>query len=131
MVKGFHLDAPGSFAFEDARQDLLTGLDQPFGPARLLSFEGRHFYGQFGGALDVLQILELPPFELCAIGKISVFSKCVVLPAATFLNGLTPPHSGGAVEVKEDTAAEASAVLKDEVAVEQNGFDFSEERIVA
>ena len=41
------------------------------------------------------------------------------------------PHAGGAVEVEEDAGAGAAAVLEDEVAVEEDGFDLGEEAVVA
>ena len=54
-----------------------------------------------------------------------------MLPAAGFVDGLAAPHAGGAVEVEEDAGAGAAAVLEDEVAVEEDGFDLGEEAVVA
>jgi hypothetical protein len=54
-----------------------------------------------------------------------------VLPSAGLVDGLATPHAGGSVEVEEDTGAGAAAVLEDEVAVEEDGFDLGEEAVVA
>ncbi len=86
-----------------------------------------HLDGELGGALDVLEVLELPAFELRAVAKVGVFGERVVLPAAGFVDGLATPHAGGAVEVEEDACAGAAAVLEDKVAVEEDGFDLGEE----
>ena len=69
-------------------QDFFAGLDEALGPACLLGFEGGHFDGEFGGALDVLQVFELPAFELGAVAEVGVFGEGVVLPAAGFVDGL-------------------------------------------
>ncbi len=109
----------------------LPSLDEALGPAGLLGFEGGHLDGELGGALDVLEVFELPAFELRAIAEVGVFGEGVVLPAAGFVDGLATPHAGGAVEVEEDAGAGAAAVLEDEVAVEEDGFDLGEEAVVA
>src|SRR6202042_3373435 len=90
-----------------------------------------HLDGQFGGALDVGQVFELPSGELRAIAEIGVFSECVMLPAAAVADGLDSPHAGGAVEVEEMAGTVACAVLDDEVAVEEYGFDLSQDAVVA
>ena len=111
-------------------QNLLAGLDQSLGPARLLRLECRHLHRQFGRTLHVLQVNELPSLELGAIGEIGVFGQRVVLPAARFVDGGAPPHSGRAVEIEEEPGARAAGVLENEVSVEQDGFDFGQKRIM-
>src|SRR5204862_4684570 len=111
-------------AFQNPRQNFFAGLDQSLGPARLLSFECGHFDGQLGGALDILTIDEFPSFELRTIGKISVFGERVVLPATCIIDGLAGPDASGPVEIEEDLMAGTAGVLKNEMTVEQNGFDF-------
>src|SRR4051812_49673910 len=54
-----------------------------------------------------------------------------MLPASSFGDGGPPPDPGGTVEVEEQTRARAARVLQHEVAVEQDGFHFRQERIVA
>ncbi len=54
-----------------------------------------------------------------------------MLPAAGIVDGGAAPEAGGAVEIEEDAAAGARAVLDDEMAVEQNAFDLGERRVVA
>jgi len=54
-----------------------------------------------------------------------------VLPSSRLVDGSAAPHTGGAVEIEEDPGAGAATVLEDEVAVEQDGFDLSEETVVA
>src|SRR6516162_10578571 len=53
-----------------------------------------------------------------------------MLPAAGGFNRRASPHSGGAVEIKESTAARASAVLDHEMSVQQNGFYACQQGIV-
>ena len=97
----------------------------------MLRLERGHLDREFSGTLDILQINKLPAFQLRAIGKIGVFGERVVLPAARLVDGCAPPHSGGAVEVEEHVAARASRMLENKVAVEHDGFNFGQERVVA
>src|SRR6185312_7972474 len=101
------------------------------GPARLLGLERGHLNGKFCRTLDILEILEFPAFKLRAVGEISVFGECVVLPAASIFNGLASPHSGCAVEIEEDMTARASTMLKNEMSVEQNRLVIGQERVIA
>ena len=106
-------------------------MNEALRPTGLLGLEGGHLDGKLGGALDILEIFEFPAFELGAIAEVGVFGEGVVLPAAGFVDGLASPHAGSAIEVEEDAGTAASAVLEDEVAVEENGFDLGEEAVVA
>ena len=54
-----------------------------------------------------------------------------MLPAAGGIDGGAAPDAGGAVEIKKGAATGAGAVFDHEVAVEQNGFDLREQRVVA
>src|SRR5207245_10223288 len=112
-------------------QDFFCGLHEALGPARLLGFEAVHVHGKLGSALDLRKIEKLPALELRAIGKIGVFGKRVVLPAAGVVNGFAAPHTGCAVEIEEGAASRTRAVLDDKVAVEKNGFDVRQQGIVA
>jgi hypothetical protein len=60
VVDGFNLLLAGDGGFPDEGQALFAALDEAFGPARLLGFEGGHLDGQLGGALDVWEVFELP-----------------------------------------------------------------------
>src|SRR5215472_10427129 len=131
MVESLNLDAPRHVAFEDPGQYLLAGLDQSLGPACLLGLESGHLNGQLGRALDILHILELPALELRAVREVGVFGQRVMLPAAAIFDSLAPPHPGGAVEVEEDLAARAAAMLENEMPVEQDGFDLRQKRVIA
>src|SRR5215475_6518248 len=131
MEKGFCFDMPGRVGFENFGKDFLGGLHQDFGPARLLGFEAVHIHGKFGSALDVGEVEEFPAAKLCSVGKIGVLGERVVFPAACSFDSSTAPYPGSAIEVKERAAARARAVFDDEMAVEQNRFDLSKERIVA
>src|SRR5690242_14919823 len=62
----------------------------------------------------------------CAIGEICILGKRVVLPAAGVLDGHSPPDARSAVEIEETPAAGARAMLDDEMAVQENAFDFRE-----
>ena len=130
MIPGFELGVPGHIALQYAGQDFLRRLDEPFGPARLLRLEGGHLDGQFGGTLHVLQVLEVPSFELCAVTEVGIFGESVVLPAASLVNHIAAPHSGRSVEVEENPGAGTASVFEHEVAVEQNRFDLCEEAVV-
>src|SRR5208282_4509295 len=122
---------PGGVGFHNARKDFFRGLHQTLGPTGLLRFEAVHIDGQFGSAFDLREIEEFPTFELRPIGKVGVLGKSVVLPAAGFFDGSTAPDACRAVEVEKGAAAGARTVLDDEVAVEKNGFDLRQERVVA
>ncbi len=131
VIDGLNLDAARHVGVEDQRQHLDAGLDEALGPARLLGFEGGHFDGQLGRALDVGQIFELPAGQLRAVAEVGVFSERVVLPAAAVGDGLDAPHAGGAVEVEEVAGAGACAVLEYKVAVEQDGLNLGQHAVVA
>ncbi len=113
----------GTCDLEDEGQDFDAGLDEPLGPARLLRLESGHFDGQLRRALDLRQIFKPPPGQLRAVAEVSVFSECVVLPAAAVDDGLDAPHAGGAVEVEVVAGTDACAMLNDKVAVEEDGLD--------
>ena len=59
----------------------------------------------------------------------SVSVSCSQPPASSM--ACAAPDAGGAVEIEKGAAAGARAVLDDEMAVEQNGFDLREQGIVA
>ncbi len=131
MEGGLDLDLERLVAAPDYGKQLLRHLDEPLGPARLLRLKGIHLDGQLRGADNVGIIDELPALKLRAITQIGVFGQRIVLPAAGVVNGRAPPHAGGAIEVKEAARKVSGAVLDHEVAVQQNGFDFRQVRIVA
>ena len=54
-----------------------------------------------------------------------------MLPAAGIFDRPLAPHTGSAIEIEKHMGAGAGAVFEDEMTVEQNGFNVSEERIVA
>src|SRR5581483_1074718 len=118
-------------ALENARQNFLAGLDQSFGPARLLRFERGHLNWQFCGTLNVLQINKFPAFELRTVRKIGIFGEGIVLPSTSLFNRLFPPDTGRSIEIKKNIAAGASRVLEHEMSIEQDGFDFGKKRIMA
>ena len=122
VEKSFGLDRRREHRRASPRQDFLRGLHQALGPARLLRLEGVHLHRQFGRAVDFRQIEKLPAADLRAIGKIGVFGERVVLPAARVFNGGAAPDARGAVEIEEQTAAEARRMLDGKVAVEQDRF---------
>ena len=68
---------------------------------------------------------------MCIRDRVGVFGEGVVLPAASLVDDAAAPDACGAVEVKEEAGAGARAVLEDEVAVEEDGFDLGEEAVVA
>src|SRR5260370_33741861 len=131
MEESFSFDLPGRVGFHHAREDFFRGWHQALGPAGLLGFEAVHIDGYFGSGFDLREIEKLPAFELRAVGKIGVFRKGAVLPTAGFFDGLAAPNTCGAVEIEKSAAAGTRTVLDDEVAVEQDGFHLSEERIIA
>src|SRR4029077_18592124 len=84
----------------------------------------------FGGTLDILQVQESPATKLRAIREIGIFGERVVLPAAGVLYGFAAPDARGAVEIKETPAAGACTMLDNEMAVEENTFDFRERGVI-
>ena len=74
----------GASLSKDLWQNFFRGLDESFGPTRLLCFEGRHFDGHFGGTFDILKIFEAPALQLRAIAEVGVFGQRVMLPASSF-----------------------------------------------
>src|SRR5580704_3908772 len=131
MEESFGFNVPGRVGFHNARKDFLRGLYQALGPASLLSFKAIHVDRQLGSAFDLRKIEKLPALELCSIGKIGVFGERIVLPTAGLINSCTAPYARSAVEIEKSAAAGARAMLDDEVAVEEDGFDLCEERVVA
>src|SRR5437868_8884367 len=101
---------PRCVAHEHSWEDLLAGLDEAFGPAGLLGFEGGHFDGQLGWALHVLEVFELPAAQLGAVAEVRVLGESVVLPPAGLFDGFALPHARSAVEVEEDTGPRAATV---------------------
>ena len=77
------------------------------------------------------KIQEFPAFELRTIREVGVFGQGVVLPAAGVVNYFAPPYAGRAIEVEKRAAPRPRAMLDHEVAVEENGFDVGQKRIVA
>src|ERR1700692_3868148 len=110
MVPSFELHVESLIALEYSWQNFFAGLNEPFGPASLLGFEGSHFYRQFCRTLDILQISEFPAFELPPIRKVGVFGERIVLPAPGVVDRIAPPHSRSAVEVEKDIAASPARV---------------------
>src|SRR5579859_70284 len=129
MVEGLNLRAQREVTLEDAREDLLGSLDEPFGPAGLLRLKGGHLNGYFGWADNILQIDELPALHLRAVAEVGVFGESVMLPAASLLDCLASPHPGGSVEVEEDAGTGTAAVLQDEMTVQQNGLNLSKKAV--
>jgi len=87
---------------------------RPLAQRWLLGFEGGHLDGDFGGALNVLEVFEFPAEDLGAIAEVGVLGEGVVLPAAGLVDDAAAPDAGGAVEVEEEAGAGARAVLEDE-----------------
>src|SRR6185312_9254662 len=54
-----------------------------------------------------------------------------MLPAACVVNGLAPPHSRRAIEIKEDFAARSAAMLQDEMPIEKNGLHFRQKGVIS
>ena len=131
VIPRFHLGVQRSVALEHSRQNLLSCLNQALRPAGLLRLECSHFYGEFGGAFYVLQVDELPAFQLRAIGEVGVFGERVVLPASGLVDGGATPHAGRAIEVEEQSSARAAGVFEHEVTIEQDRLDLGQEGIMA
>ena len=54
-----------------------------------------------------------------------------MLPAACFVYGGATPHPGRAIEIEEEARTRAAGVFENEVAIEQDRFDFGEKGIIA
>src|SRR6267142_565921 len=123
MIPSLKFHPKGLIALKHAWQHFFPGLDQAFCPSRLLGFEGCHLNGKFSRTLDVLQINEFPPLELCAIGETGVLGEGVVLPASSFLDSMAPPDPRGSIEVKKHIATRAPRMFQNKMTVEQNRLD--------
>src|SRR6185369_7035285 len=114
------------YSFEKFYPDLHDSL----GPSPLLRLEGVYLNRQLRGHIIVSQVNKMPPHQLGAVRKIGVLGQSVVLPAAGPLDRLAAPHSGGAVEVEEPAAAITRHLFNDEVPVEHDRLNFSQQRVV-
>src|SRR4030095_14798008 len=65
-----------------------------------------------------------------AVAQIEILGERIVLPAARVVNRRAPPDAGRAVEIEEQAAAVASAVLEDEMTVQENGLNLRQQRVV-
>ena len=54
-----------------------------------------------------------------------------MLPASRSVNRSAAPHAGSPVEIEEGVGARSPAVLKNKVAIEQDGFHLGQEAVVA
>ena len=131
MIPGLQLYVESLIALKYLGQNLLAGLDQPFGPSSLLRFERGHLYRQFRGTLHILQVNKFPAFELGPIGEIGVFGQRVVLPAARFLDRGRRHTPAVPLKLKKTLLAGAAGVFEHEMPVQQNGFNLGKERVVA
>src|SRR6185503_2372065 len=118
--KHFQLHAKRERRQPDARIKFETNLHHTLGPTSLLCLECIYLNWNFRGRFLVEQVNKLPSHQLRAETQIGVFSKRVVLPAAAHLDRLSPPDSGGAVEVEKAAGAIACGLFDEEVAVEQD-----------
>src|SRR5207237_77880 len=125
MEEGFDLYFPRKRASENTGKQLDCGLNQSFRPPGLLAFEGIHFNGEFGRTNDMRQIQKLPASHLRAIAEIRIFCQRVMLPSTGRFNRFSPPDSCCAVEIEKASGKMASAVLDNEMAIENHGFDLS------
>src|SRR6266498_6128132 len=97
----------------------------------LLGLETVHVHRKLGRGGQVSQIDELPAGQLRPVGDVEVLRQGVRLPAADFLEAAAPPYSRRSVEVEEAAGAVAGGVLDDEMAVEEDGLNPGQERVVA
>src|SRR5260221_5678437 len=130
MEEGFGLHAERQIPFQNARQEFPAGLDRALCPASLLRLELLHFDRHFGRRDQPGHEDELPPAQLRAIAQIEIFRERIVLPAAGVLDCDAAPNAGSAVEIEEASAAMATAVLENEMTVEQNRLDLREQRVI-
>ncbi len=72
-----------------------------------------------GKDTDIVQKDEPPPRHLSPIAQVQILCQRVERPAPRRVNAFTSPHAGRAIEVEEATALMATALLKEEVAVEK------------
>ncbi len=121
---------PGQVGCQHARQELLAGLHRALGPAVLLVLEGVHLDRHFGQRDQVLQVDEAPALHLGAVGQIEVLRQGVVLPAPGIVDRGTAPDAGRAVEVEEAPGTAATAVLDDEVPIEQHRLHLRQQRVL-
>ncbi len=117
-----NLDAERNFCLEYAGKDLDGGLDGTLCPAELLCLECVDVVGEFGGDNYVEHELHLPTGELGTVRKVHVFGQGVAFPAATAIDSLLAPHTGGSVEVHEELAPAAGGLFHHKVSVNADGL---------
>ena len=129
--KRLGLYAPRQFGPADLWQDLLRHLRETLGPSRLLHLKAVHLDGKLRGALKPRQIYESPSLELRAIAQVGILGQRIGLPAAGIVDHAAPQNARRPVEVEEVAGCRSRPVLEDEMPIEQHGFHFGQEVVIA
>src|SRR5205823_9642446 len=74
---------------------------------------------------------KVPAAKLRAVGEIGILGERIVLPASGVVYSFPAPNSRSSIEIEEAAAACTRAMLDDEMAVEQDAFDFGKRRVIA
>ena len=86
----------------------------------LLRFEAIHVHRQFRRGHHVGEENKFPARELCAITKIEIFGKRIVLPPARFLNTRAPPKTGRPVKIKKTSASAACGLFQEQMSIQKH-----------
>jgi hypothetical protein len=127
----FNFDRDWQFTAPNPRQEFLAGLNRAFGPTMLLGLEPIHVHRQLGRRYDVGKENEFPSGQLSAIAKIEIFTECIVLPAARFLDTRAAPKPSCAIEIKKTPASAARRLLEQKMAVQKHGLHPREQRVAS
>src|SRR5262249_43550200 len=115
----------------DSRIEFQTNLHHALGPTTLLSLEGIYLHRDLGGGLFIKQGEKISARQMSAKNEVSIFRQCIRPAATTQLNSTTPPDTRGTVEVEEAAGAIARSLLNDEVTIEHDGLQTSQQIVIS
>src|SRR2546423_1158230 len=97
----------------------------------LLGLEAVHVDWQFRRRDDIRQENKFPIGELRTVTQVEILGERVVLPPARFIDARPAPEPGGAVEIKEPSAAAARGLFQQKMAIEEHRLDACQQGIAA
>ena len=115
---------------EDNRCHAAGVLGTTFHPSELLRPYPVHFHRQLGWGFDILQVDNLPIFQLRPIAEVKVLRESVRLRATGVVDGLLSPDTGSTVKLQKMLSRFSAHLLNGEMDIQLQGLQLSEQRIV-
>ena len=103
----------------------------PFGPTPLLRLESINLNRNLRRRFLVKQVNKFPTHQLRAKTEVRIFGQRVVLPATAHRYRGAAPNAGRAVEVEKSAGAIARRLFDDEVTVEHDRLQTSQQIVIA